>query len=143
MADKLGIHGLAVECRLGVLEEERAAAQTIWIDLTLEIDAARAAVRDDVESAVDYAALVATVKQHVEGTAYRLMETLAEDVAVLVLREFATPSVGVTVTKRALPGIDSATVAITRQRGRSRRSGAFPRTAPRSQGTARAWHNRR
>jgi len=118
MADKLGIHGLSVECRLGVLEEERAKAQTIWIDLTLEIDAAKVAARDDIESSVDYAALVASVKQHVEETAYRLMETLAEDVAALVLREFAPPAVGVTVTKRALPGIESATVAITRQRGK-------------------------
>ena len=118
MADKLGIHGLAVECTLGVLDEERARAQTIWIDLTLEIDAAKAAARDDVESSVDYAALVASVKQHVEGTAYRLMETLAEDIAALILREFATPEVHVTVTKRALPGIESAAVAITRRRGR-------------------------
>ena len=115
MADKLVIHGLAVECKLGVLDEERASAQTIWIDLELKIDAAKAAERDDVASSVDYAALVASVKQRVEGTAYRLMETLAEDVAALILRQFPTPEVEVKVKKRALPGIESAGVEIIRR----------------------------
>ena len=116
MADKLSIRGLAVECRLGVLDEERAKAQTIWIDLELEIDASKAAERDDVESSVDYAALMASVKQHVESASYRLMETLAEDIAALVLKRFPTPEVEVKVKKRALPGIDYAAVEITRKR---------------------------
>jgi dihydroneopterin aldolase len=116
MADKLSIRGLAVACRLGVLDEERAKAQTIWIDLELEIDASKAAERDDVESSVDYAALMASVKQHVESTSYRLMETLAEDIAALVLTRFPTPGVEVKVRKRALPGIDYAAVEITRRK---------------------------
>ena len=114
MADKLSLHGLAVECKLGVLEEERAKAQTVWIDLELEIDASKAAERDDVREAVDYAALVASVKQLVEGKSYRLMETLAEDVAALILRQFSTPEVEVKVKKRALPSIDFAAVGIKR-----------------------------
>ena len=114
MADKLSIHGLAVECQVGVLEEERAKAQTIWMDLELAIDAAKAAARDDVREAIDYAALVASVKQLVEGKSYRLMETLAEDIAALILRQFPTPEVEVRVKKRALPGIDFAAVEIKR-----------------------------
>ena len=120
MAAKLSIQGLALECRLGVLEEERAKARTIWMNLELAIDASKVAERDDVREAIDYAALVASVKQLVEGKSYHLMETLAEDVAALILRRFQTPEVEVKVKKRALPGIDSAAVDITRQREKRR-----------------------
>ena len=116
MADTLTIRGLAVMCRLGVLEGEQASPQEVRIDLELAIDAAKAAQRDDVNDAMDYARLVAVVKAMVEGHAYRLMETMAEDIATLILREFSTPEVEVKVTKRALPGIESATVEITRNR---------------------------
>lgn len=114
MADTLAIHGLTAQCRLGVTDEEQANPQEVRINLELAIDAAKAAQRDNVNDAVDYVRLVAVVKALVEGRAYRLMETMAEEIAALILREFPTPEVEVNVTKRALPGIDSATVEITR-----------------------------
>ena len=46
-----------MDCRLGVYEWERRSPQTVWLDVELAIDAARAAARDDVRKAVDYAAL--------------------------------------------------------------------------------------
>ena len=131
MADKLVVRKLAAKCRLGVFEWEQASAQDALIDLELQIDAAKAARHDDVKDAVDYSRLVTSVKQLVERTSFRLMETMAEEIAALILREFRTPEVTVKVTKRALPGIESATVEITRRGGRSRRSGGFPRAGRR------------
>jgi FolB domain-containing protein len=116
MADTLTIHGLMAMCRLGVTDEEQANPQEVRIDVELAIDARRAAARDDVNDAVDYAQLVAAVKALVEGHPYRLMETMAEDIAALILREFSTPEVEVKVAKRALPGIESASVEVTRGR---------------------------
>ena len=116
MADALVIHDLVAECRIGVFEWEQAKPQSVWIDLELEIDAAKAAARDDVVDAVDYARLVREVKAFVEGKSYHLLETMAEEVAALVLKEFATPRVLVRVKKRALPGIDYAAVEITRKK---------------------------
>ena len=116
MADTLVIHGLAVQCRLGVLEEEQERPQLVQIDLELEIDAARAARRDEVRDAIDYAALVSAVRQFAESKPYRLMETLAEDVASMILHQWATPHVFVRITKRALLGIDAASVEIARGR---------------------------
>ena len=130
MSDILHIHDLAVQCRLGVLEWERHAPQPVWIDLELAIDAARAAQRDDVREAVDYVALVRAVKELAEGRAYRLMETLAEAVASLMLKEFRVPSVRVRVKKRALPEIESAVVDIVRSAvGSPRRIARSPTAA--------------
>ena len=120
MADTLRIQDIAVECRLGVSEEERTAPQTIRIDLELAVDAARAAARDDVRSTVDYAALVSSVQELAQSRPYRLLETVAEEVASLVLGKSGTAWVRVEVRKRALPGIGYAAVTVERAAARRR-----------------------
>ncbi len=114
MADKLLIHDLVAECRIGIYDWEQATPQEIWIDLELEIDAAKAAARDDVAATVDYGRLVTAIKQHAQRKAFRLLETFAEELAALILKEFAVPSVMVRVKKRALPGIAHAAVEVVR-----------------------------
>ena len=116
MTDTLIIKGLAIPCRIGVTEEERAAPQTIWIDLELPIGARKAAAHDDVREAVDYARLVEVVTRRTQGQPYHLMETLADALAAVVLNAVHAPEVMIRVTKRALPSIDSATVQIVRTR---------------------------
>ena len=131
MADILRIQDLAAECRIGVTEEERAAPQTIWVDLEVAIDAARAAARDDVRSTVDYAALVGSVRELAQGRPYQLLETIAEEVASLVLGESGTSWVRVQVRKRALPGIGYAAVAVERAAARPRAARRGGRARPR------------
>ena len=63
MPDRLLVQDLEVQCRLGVFEWEQANPQTVWIDLELAIDAAKAAVRDDVREAIDYSRLVGLVQE--------------------------------------------------------------------------------
>lgn len=116
MADALIIRDLVTECRLGVAEWEQVNPQKVWIDLELAIDAAKAASRDDVADAVDYGALVTAVKALAQERPYRLMETLAEAIALRILVQFGPPQVVVRVKKRALPGIESAAVEVCRRR---------------------------
>ncbi len=115
MADRLIIHELATQCRIGVTEEERTNPQAVWLDLELEIDAAKAAMKDDVSAAVDYAELVAHVVRFLQSRPFQLLETMAEEVASLVLKQFDTPEVVVRIKKRALPGVESATVEVVRK----------------------------
>jgi len=114
MTDKLIIKDLVAECRIGVFEWEQQTPQNIWIDLELEIDATRAAAQDDLKQAIDYGRLVTAVKQHAQHKSFRLLETMAEEVAALILKEFLTTQVLVRVKKRALPGVDYAAVEISR-----------------------------
>ena len=116
MADTLLVRQLSAHCRLGVTKAEQASLQTIWIDLELEIDAAKVAARDNVKDAVDYAALAAAVKEFAQEHPYHLLETLAEGIAALILHECGVPQVLVRVTKKALPEIDSAAVEIIRSK---------------------------
>lgn len=114
MPDKLIIKDLVAQCRIGAFEWEQANPQNIWIDLELAIDAAKAATQDDLQQAIDYGWLVTSVKQHVQHKPFRLLETLAEELASLILKTFSVSQVTVRVKKRSLPGIDFAAVEITR-----------------------------
>ena len=108
------IEGIEAECRLGVYEWEQAKPQPIWIDLELSIDAKRAAARDDVRDALDYAALVAAVREEAQRRPVKLLETLTEAIAGLVLEQCGTKWVRVRVKKRALKGIGYAAVEVER-----------------------------
>ena len=116
--DKLIISDLVASCRIGVTAEEQARPQHIWIDLELQIDAARAAATDDLNHAVDYARLVTVVRDFAQGNTHTLLETLAEKIAALVLKEFHPPQVLVRIKKRALPDVGYAAVELVRGPGR-------------------------
>ena len=122
MTDKLIINNLTAKCQIGLTEEERATPQTIWIDLELAVDAAKAALRDRVEDAVDYAELISEVQATAQRAPYNLLETLADHLAILILGRFKVPWVRVKVKKRALPGIDHAAVEVERCLARALRS---------------------
>ena len=114
--DRLLIKDLVVETTIGVYDWEQAHPQKLWIDLELSIDAATAAARDDMSAAIDYGRLVTAVTQHLHRKKFRLVETVAEEVATLILKEFSTPEVTVRVKKRALPMIEYAAVELTRRK---------------------------
>ena len=114
--DKLVIKDLTVEALIGVYDWEQQHPQNLWIDLELAIDAAKAAVRDDMSAAVDYGRLVTVVKQHLQRKKIRLVETVAEELAALVLKDFATPEVMIRVKKRSLPNVEYAAVELTRRK---------------------------
>ncbi len=115
MPDRLLIADLVAQARIGVFEWEQESPQPIAVDLELTIDAARAARTDDIKQAVDYGALVSAVKRLAEGKSYRLLETLAEEIAGLVLAEFNVRQAKVLVKKNALPGIGYAAVEVERR----------------------------
>jgi dihydroneopterin aldolase len=123
MADTLAIHDLILSCRLGVFEWEREQPQEIRVDVELDIDAVAAAEEDDVRQTVDYAALVAAITTLAQGRAFRLMETLAHAIAMMVLERGRATAVSVRVKKQALAGIGYAAVTVERRRRLARRVG--------------------
>jgi dihydroneopterin aldolase len=113
--DKLIIQGLEVSTIIGVRTWERRVRQQLLIDLELPTDAAKAATRDDLSEALDYGTLSRRVVGFVEASAFQLLETLAEQIAALVKREFAVSSVRVRLKKPgAIPA--AAFVAIDIER---------------------------
>ncbi len=114
MADKLILADLTVPCHIGVTESERQTAQSLWIDVELDIDAAHAAESDDIVDAIDYARLISLIEAEISNRPFRLLETVAQEVAELILDTFHLTTVLVRVKKRAVAHLGFAAVEIVR-----------------------------
>ncbi len=88
MRDTVFVRDLEARAIIGVTDWERRAPQVIRIDLDMACDASAPAKDDDVSFAVNYRTVSKAVLAHVESSAYKLVETLAERVAELVMRDF-------------------------------------------------------
>jgi FolB domain-containing protein len=114
--DRIVIRELLVRCVLGVDDEERREMQDVLITVTLHADLRRAGESDRLEDAIDYRAIKKQVMAAAEGSRYKLVEALAERVAVLCLGNPGVGKVDVLVEKPgSLRFARSAAVEITRE----------------------------
>ncbi len=88
MDDEIHIEGLEISLHIGVPEEERAAPQRLRFNLTLWPAGGMNRLGDDLERTVDYAAVCEAVKRFVELRRDKLIETMADGLALHLLEEF-------------------------------------------------------
>ena len=115
--DTIFLRGLEVECILGFIDWERRVKQTVVIDLELPVDCRRAAVRDEVEDTLDYKKVAKRVIAFVEAAEFKLVETLAQRLALLLIEEFNLDWMRLSVNKPgAIRGSRDVGVSIERTR---------------------------
>jgi dihydroneopterin aldolase len=93
MRDKLLIRGLEFYGHCGITDAERKTGQRLSLDLEILCDAAKAAAGDRLEAAVDYAAVSRRLVEFAGKESCTLIETLAERMADLLIREFGAREV--------------------------------------------------
>ena len=91
--DIIFLHGLEVDCVIGVWEWERRITQKIVIDLDMGWDITKAASSDDLSDTLSYKDVAKRVSAHVQNVKANLVERLAEDIANILLGEFGCLSV--------------------------------------------------
>jgi 7,8-dihydroneopterin aldolase/epimerase/oxygenase len=99
-SDRVFLRELAVECVIGFLDWERLVKQTVYLDIEVPVDCRRAALTDDVAQTLDYKRLSKVVLAFVGASEFKLVETLADRTAKLILTEFDIPWVKLTINKR-------------------------------------------
>ena len=99
-----------------IIQNMTHAAQVLS-DLDMAWDIRLAAADDDLNQALDYAAVSQRVLEYVALTDFELIETLAERVAALVLSEFNVPWLRLTVTKPGAVKEASGGVGVVIERG--------------------------
>ena len=113
--DTVFIKGLKAASVIGCYDWERNIRQTLVIDLELRADFTRPAQCDDLEDALDYAAISRRVIAVCDESRFQLLEALAEHVAAIVLAEFYVSGLRMTITKPgAVSEADGVGVAIER-----------------------------
>ncbi len=113
--DIIYLYDLKVDTIIGIFEWERRVRQTVSLDLEMATDIRRAAASDAIEDTLDYKAVAKAVIRFVEESRFQLVETLAERVAELVMREFGVPWLRLRVNKKgAIRGARDVGVLIER-----------------------------
>ena len=116
--DRIFLRGLTAECIIGFIDWERRVKQTVVVDLDLPDDCRRAAISDDVADTVDYKRVAKRVLAYIEVSEFKLVETLAHRLALLLLEEFGLEWVRISLNK---PGAirNSRDVGVVIERSRA------------------------
>ncbi|MGH8297044.1 MAG: dihydroneopterin aldolase [Steroidobacteraceae bacterium] len=93
------LRGLTAECIIGFIDWERRVKQTVVVDLELPVDCRRAAISDDVADTVDYKKVAKCALAYIEASEFKLVETLAHRLAVLLIEEFRLEWVRIALNK--------------------------------------------
>jgi len=97
--DKVFIKDLLVRGIIGIRDWEREKPQDILINVTVFTDISQAAKSDDIKDCVDYSALSKKLQAHAETAARLTVEALANDLAMICLKENLVNKVIVKVEK--------------------------------------------
>jgi len=97
--DTLYINDLKVPCIIGVFAQERKKKQPIIINLALSVDTRKAAKTDDLKDTVDYHHLYNEIANTVSQSTYQLLETLAQTIADICLKNKKVKQVTVRLEK--------------------------------------------
>jgi dihydroneopterin aldolase/D-erythro-7,8-dihydroneopterin triphosphate epimerase len=115
--DKIYIRDLSLRCIIGLYPEERKNKQDVIINVTMETDLRAAGKSDALNDTVDYKAIKLAILDFVENSSFKLIESLAEGIAAICLKDERVQSTTVTIDKPgALRFARSVAVEITRKR---------------------------
>lgn len=104
--DKLILRELHFIARHGVLPEEHETSQHFTATLELELPLAPAGRSDRLDQTIDYCAVQAVVRNVIEGSHRKLIETLAEMVAAELLAAFPPVSAVTVEILKPRPPVD-------------------------------------
>jgi 7,8-dihydroneopterin aldolase/epimerase/oxygenase len=113
--DIIFLDDFRVKTLIGVYPWERRVAQTIQLDLQIGLPSRRASETDHIDDAMDYARIVQAIHDILDRKHFSLLEALAEHIALMIMREFNSPWVKVSVAKLGIiRGIRKVGVSIER-----------------------------
>jgi dihydroneopterin aldolase len=113
--DIIFLRDLRVDTLIGVYEWEKRVPQTLQIDLDIAVPDNLAAQTDDIKDALNYADVVRDIQRALASRHFNLIETLAETIAQMLINDFKTPWVKVSVAKlNAIRGSKMVGISIER-----------------------------
>jgi dihydroneopterin aldolase len=119
MNDYVHIEQLEVFAHIGVPDEERSSPQRLIFNLTFWPMHNAPDLRDDLTRTVNYATVSAETKNFVQARSDRLIETLADALAIRLLEVFEIRRITIELRKFILPEVEFVSVTVARERQRA------------------------
>ena len=114
--DTITITDLEVFYCVGVPDEERAKPQRLLLTVDMEHDFHTAAAEDELVDTIDYYAVSQRLRGFGDGVHWKLIETLAVDIAQMILEDFGPRRVTVEVKKFIIPEARHVSVRVARSK---------------------------
>jgi dihydroneopterin aldolase len=112
--DEIRIEQLEVSARIGVPEEERAKPQRLSVSISFWPRQKACDLEDKIGQTVNYSAVAQGTKSFIADQSVSLIETLADRLAMHLLKTFPIQKVAVEVRKFALQDAKYVSVNVTR-----------------------------
>ncbi len=97
--DAILIRDLRVEASIGIHKRERHVRQTLSIDLDIGLPGKAVVSSDKVADTIDYEQVALRIRDLAASGHFRLVETVADRVAALLMKDFGTLWCKVSVAK--------------------------------------------
>ncbi len=113
--DIIYLRDLRIDTVIGIYDWERRMKQTVILDIEMGTDIRAAANSDNIEDTLNYKDVAKRIMSFVGDSEFELVETLAEKVTDIILSEFNTHWVKLTLNKKgAVRGVRDVGVIIER-----------------------------
>ena len=97
--DAIVIRDLRVDVHIGIHRREQHVVQAVSIDLEIGVPGSAVFASDKVADTIDYEQVAQRIRELAKSGHFRLVETFAERVAQLLIRDFGAPWVKVSAAK--------------------------------------------
>lgn len=114
--DTITIKDLGVLCHIGVPDEERAKPQRLLISVEMSGDFATACKSDDIAHTVNYYDVSQRITQLCATQPFKLIERLADEITIVILRDFGAQQTTVEIKKFILSNARHVSFRLTRQK---------------------------
>jgi dihydroneopterin aldolase len=111
LSDRIHIEELEVSTHIGVPEDERRAPQRLTVSISFWPYHEAGDVTDKIENAINYSDVVEETKNFVRDQSVNLIETLADRLAMHLLKHFHIQRI--TIELRKFPFEDAKYVSVT------------------------------
>jgi FolB domain-containing protein len=96
---ELQIKNLRLETIIGLKDSERTTKRPVIINVLLQLDCNGGSFPDSIDSTIDYSLVRDKILRRVEGSEFRLIETLAHDILNYLITDARISSVVLEVDK--------------------------------------------
>lgn len=114
--DIIFLEDVTISAWIGWYDWERLNPQLLNLQLEIALPNPKAALSDDLNDTIDYAAVMARIRADLQQQHFLLLEALAEHLAHIVLHDFSAPWVKVRLAKiKIMPDVKRVGICIERR----------------------------
>lgn len=97
--DKIYVEDLRINATIGIFDWEKKIKQEVSISYEIPHDNKKAAAADAIEATTDYKSITKAVIAFVENNKFELVETFAEKIAEMVIKDFNISEIRLRISK--------------------------------------------